>query len=56
MLQESDLTNFYKRLDYLWQIINSDTPYISEEFRQKCGEEYMNMITPPEQPEEEKGE
>lgn len=53
-LQEANLTNFYKRLDYLWQILNSSTPYISEEFKQKCGAEFEVLMTQPEQePEEE---
>ena len=57
-LQETELSNFYRRLDYLWQVITSETPYITEEFKQGCGEEFMNMMTPPqEEPEEEqKGE
>lgn len=44
-LQEANLSNFFKRLDWLWAIINSTTPYITEEFKQKCGEEFMNNMT-----------
>ena len=53
-LQEANLTNFYERLKWLWEIINSTTPYISEEFKQKCGAEFEVLMTQPEQePEEE---
>ena len=44
-LQEANLSNFFKRLDWLWAIINSTTPYITEEFKQKCGEEFMDNMT-----------
>lgn len=54
-LQEANLANFFKRLDWLWSIINSTTPYISEEFKQKCGEEFMNNMTlSPEESEDKK--
>lgn len=53
-LQESDLANFYERLKWLWTVITSTTPYISEEFKQKCGAEFEVLMTQPEQePEEE---
>lgn len=44
-LQEANLNNFFKRLDWLWTIINSTTPYISEEFKDKCGKEFMESMT-----------
>lgn len=52
-LQEANLDNFFKRLDWLWNIINSETPYITEEFKVKCGEEFMALMTSPEEKEEE---
>ena len=53
-LQEANLANFYERLKWLWTVITSTTPYISEEFKQKCGEEFEVLMTQPEQePEEE---
>ena len=53
-LQESNLANFYERLKWLWTVITSTTPYISEEFKQKCGAEFEVLMTQPEQePEEE---
>lgn len=56
-LQESNLSNFFKRLEWLWTIINSNTPYVTEEFKQKCGEEFMyNMTLAPESEEDNKEE
>ena len=60
-LQESNLANFYERLKWLWTVITSTTPYISEEasyiseeFKKKCGKEFEVLMTQPEQePEEE---
>ena len=47
-LQESNLANFYERLKWLWEIINSSTPYISEEFKHKAGDEFMLLMAQPE--------
>ena len=53
-LQEANLANFYERLKWLWTVITSTTPYISEGFKQKCGTEFEVLMTQPEQePEEE---
>lgn len=43
-LQEADLTNLFKRLDWLWTVINSNTSYITEEFKKNCGEEFMKLM------------
>lgn len=51
-VQELDMANFFKRLDYLWDIIHSTSPYLSEEFKVKSGREYMEMMAKPEVPEE----
>lgn len=48
-LNEIDMNNFFKRLDWLWQIINSTTPYITEQFKQECGKEFMDMMVKPEE-------
>ena len=48
-LNEIDMENFIKRLDWLWQIINSTTPYITEQFKQECGKEFMDMMVKPEE-------
>lgn len=47
-LGEMDMANFFKRLDWLWSIINSNTAYITEAFKQECGKEFMAMMTKPE--------
>ena len=52
-LQETNLANFYERLKWLWTVITSTTPYISEEFKQKCGAEFEVLMTQPEQESEE---
>ena len=48
-LQSSDITNFYERLKWLWTVITSSTPYISEEFKIKCGAEFETLMTQSEQ-------
>lgn len=48
-LSEMDMANFFKRLDWLWNIINSTTPYITEAFKQECGKEFMSMMSKPEE-------
>lgn len=48
-LQESNLANFYERLKWLWTVITSTTPYISEDFKQKCGAEFELLMAQPEQ-------
>lgn len=47
-LEEANTSNFFRRLDSLWTVITSDTPYITEEFKIKCGQEFMDMMTPAE--------
>ena len=48
-LQESNLANFYERLKWLWTVLTSTTPYISEEFKQKCGKEFELLMSQPEE-------
>lgn len=43
-LTELEMNNFFKRLEWLWQIVNSNTAYISEEFKRTCGAEFMSMM------------
>lgn len=50
-VQQLDMSNFFKRLDYLWDIIHSDSEYLTEEFKKQAGEEYMEMMAKPEEPE-----
>lgn len=50
-LNESNLTNLYKRLDYLFEVINRDNAYLSQEFKAKCANEIETLMATPE-PEE----
>lgn len=52
--QEANLVNFYKRLDYLWIIINTqENKFITEEFQEECGKEFMLLMSRPEETETE---
>jgi hypothetical protein len=53
-LEESNMTNMFKRLDYLWAVIHSNSMFLTDEFRKRCGEEFMTVMTVPQ--EEEKSE
>lgn len=48
-LNELEMSNFFKRLDWLWNIINSTSPYITEAFKKTCGQEFMDMMSKPEE-------
>lgn len=57
ILQEADLSNFYERLKWLWTVVTSDTPYITEDFKNRCGIEFQVLMTKHEQsPKEKEGE
>lgn len=49
MVNEANLTNLYKRLDYLFEVINKDNPYLSTEFKNKCATEIEMLMATPEQ-------
>lgn len=51
-LNELEMDDFFKRLDWLWRVITSDTPYLSESFKRECGQELMKLMTKPEETEE----
>lgn len=50
-LAESNLVNFYKRLDYLFNIIDKDNPYLPASFKEQCAKEIQTLMTPPEKEE-----
>lgn len=58
MIEEANLTNLYKRLDYLFAIIDKDNAYLSHNFKVQCAVEIENLMATPEQAEEntDKGE
>lgn len=51
-LNEANLTNLYKRLDYLFEVINKDNPYLSVDFKKQCANEIETLMATPEQPED----
>lgn len=50
-LEAANLTNLFKRLDYLFSIIENDNKYLTEEFKAKCAEEIMEILSKEEEPE-----
>ena len=48
MVNEANLNNLYKRLDYLFEVINKDNPYLSTEFKNKCAAEIEILMATPE--------
>ena len=51
-LNEANLTNLYKRLDYLFEVINRDNAYLSISFKTKCASEIEELMATPEQTED----
>ena len=57
MIEEANLTNLYKRLDYLFAVIDKDNAYLSHNFKVQCAVEIENLMATPEQEENtDKGE
>lgn len=52
MIEEANLTNLYKRLDYLFAVIDKDNAYLSHNFKVQCAVEIENLMATPEQTEE----
>lgn len=50
-LNEANLANLYKRLDYLFEVIDKDNPYLSVDFKRQCADEIETLMATPEQPE-----
>lgn len=48
MVSEANLGNLYKRLDYLFEVINKDNPYLSTDFKKKCAAEIETLMATPE--------
>lgn len=48
MVTEANLSNLYKRLDYLFEVINRDNPYLSTDFKKKCAIEIETLMATPE--------
>lgn len=57
MIEEANLANLYKRLDYLFAVIDKDNAYLSHDFKVQCAVEIENLMATPEQEENtDKGE
>lgn len=52
-LQEANLNNMFKRLDYLFAVIENKSSF-PEDFVKKCIDEIVTTMTLPEEPAEEK--
>lgn len=55
-LNEANLTNLYKRLDYLFEVINRDNSYLAPSFKEQCAKEIETLMATPEVPEESEAE
>lgn len=54
-LQEVEMSNTFKRLDYLFKVLNYNTMF-AEEFVKKCSSEIVELMTVPEPKKESKEE
>lgn len=50
-LMGANMANLYKRLDYLFKVVDTNYICFDSEFVSKCAEEIMQIMTPPEEPE-----
>lgn len=49
MVDEMNMTNLFKRLDYLFAIINNTSGYLSEEFKKECAKDIETIMFQPEE-------
>lgn len=54
-LQEANMTNMFKRLDYLFAVVENEGAF-PEDFTKKCIDEIITSMTIPEETEEKTGE
>lgn len=52
ILNQSNIDNTLKRLDWLWAIMTTKETPLPESFINKCTEEFIMLMTPPENTEE----
>lgn len=48
-INDLNLENLYKRLDYLFKVVNEDNIYLSPGFKKQCATEIEGLMTPPEE-------
>lgn len=55
-VREMNGVNLYKRLDYLWLVLSNGSKVegFTQEFKLKCAQEFMEIMTIPEEIKEEK--
>ena len=46
-INDLNLENLYKRLDYLFKVVNEDNIYLSPGFKKQCAKEIEGLMTPP---------
>lgn len=46
-INDLNLENLYKRLDYLFKVVNEDNIYLSPGFKEQCATEIESLMTPP---------
>lgn len=51
VIEDMNMANLFKRLDYLFRVITEDNKYLSEDFKKKCSKEIEYLITQPEESE-----
>lgn len=49
VIEEMNMTNLFKRLDYLFKVITEGNKYLTTEFKSKCAQEIEFLMTQPEQ-------
>lgn len=47
-IEEVDMSNLFKRLDYLFKVVNEDNKFLSEAFKAQCAKEIELLMTQPE--------
>lgn len=52
-VMRNNMTNLYKRLDYLFKVVDSNCTYFDIDFIEKCVEEITQIMTPEEPKAEE---
>ena len=53
VIEEMNMTNLFKRLDYLFRIITEDNKYLTDEFKDKCAKEIEFLMTQEQETSEE---
>ena len=47
MINQANLENLFKRLEWLWRIITTDGVTVTSQFKKKCAEEFMSLMETP---------